>query len=71
MSRARNSRVFTAGTLISSAADVSAMLSSSMSLDSTHNVLVMLADEQRFELPARFSVRVRQMLAEEFEKNAE
>jgi len=42
-----------------------------MSLDSTHNVVVMLADEQRFELPARFSVRVRQMLAEEFEKNAE
>lgn len=37
-------------------------------LDSTHNVLVLLADEQRFELPAGFSVCVRQMLAREFEK---
>jgi hypothetical protein len=37
-------------------------------LDSTHNVLVLLADEHRFELPAGFSVRVRQMLAKEFEK---
>ena len=37
-------------------------------LDSTHNVLVVLADEQRFQLPAGFSVRVRQMLAQEFEK---
>jgi len=37
-------------------------------LDSTHNVLVLLADEQRFELPAGFSFRVRQMLAKEFEK---
>jgi anti-sigma factor RsiW len=37
-------------------------------LDSTHNVLVLLADEQRFELPAGFSVRVREMLAREFEK---
>lgn len=37
-------------------------------LDSTHNVLVLLADEQRFELPVGFSVRVRQMLAKEFEK---
>jgi predicted anti-sigma-YlaC factor YlaD len=42
-------------------------------LDSTHNVLVLLADEHRFELPAGFSLRVRQMLAREFEqhKNAE
>jgi hypothetical protein len=39
-----------------------------MSLDTTHNVRVMLANEQRFELPARFSVRVRQMLSKEFEK---
>jgi len=37
-------------------------------LDSTHNVLVLLADEQRFELPAGFGLRVRQMLAKEFEK---
>ena len=37
-------------------------------LDSTHNVLVLLADEQRFELPAGFSVRVREILAREFEK---
>jgi hypothetical protein len=37
-------------------------------LDSTHNVLVLLADEQRFELPDGFSSRVRQMLAKEFEK---
>jgi anti-sigma factor RsiW len=37
-------------------------------LDSTHNVLVLLADEQRFELPYGFSSRVRQMLAKEFEK---
>ena len=39
-------------------------------LDSTHNVLVLLADEQRFELPAGFSVRVKQMLAKEFENLA-
>ena len=37
-------------------------------LDTTHNVLVLLADEQRFELPAGFSARVRQMLAKEFER---
>ncbi len=37
-------------------------------LDSTHNVLVLLADEHRFELPAGFSLRVRHMLAKEFEK---
>ena len=36
-------------------------------LDSTHNVLVLLADEQRFELPAGFTRRVREMLAKEFE----
>ena len=39
-------------------------------LDSTHNVLVLLADEQRFELPAGFSVRIKQMLAKEFENLA-
>ena len=37
-------------------------------LDSTHNVLVLLADEHRFEMPAGFSLRMRHMLAEEFEK---
>jgi anti-sigma factor RsiW len=37
-------------------------------LDSTHNVLVLLADEHRFELPAGFSLRMRHMLAKEFEK---
>ena len=37
-------------------------------LDSTHNVLVLLADEKRFQLPAGFSLRLRQMLAREFEK---
>ena len=37
-------------------------------LDSTHNVLVLLADEQRFELPAGFGHRVKQMLAKEYEK---
>jgi anti-sigma factor RsiW len=37
-------------------------------LDSTHNVLVLLADEKRFQLPAGFSLRLRQMLAKEFEK---
>ena len=37
-------------------------------LDSTHNVLVLLADEQRFELPAGFGYRVKQMLAKEFGK---
>jgi hypothetical protein len=31
-------------------------------------VLVLLADEQRFELPAGFSVRVREILSKEFEK---
>lgn len=35
-------------------------------LDSTHNVLVLLADEQRFQLPAGFSLRMRQRLAQEF-----
>jgi predicted anti-sigma-YlaC factor YlaD len=35
-------------------------------LDSTHNILVLLADEQRFELPVGFSARVKQMLAKEF-----
>jgi predicted anti-sigma-YlaC factor YlaD len=37
-------------------------------LDSTHNVLVLLADEKRFQLPPGFSLRLRQMLAKEFEK---
>ncbi len=35
-------------------------------LDSTHNVLILLADERRFELPMGFSSRVRQMLEREF-----
>ncbi len=35
-------------------------------VDSTHNVLVLLADEQRFELPTGFSNRIRQLLAQEF-----
>ena len=37
-------------------------------LDSTYNVLVLLADEQRFELTDGFGHRVMQMLAKEFEK---
>ena len=37
-------------------------------LDSTHNVLVLLADEKRFQLPTGFSLRLRQTLAKEFEK---
>jgi anti-sigma factor RsiW len=37
-------------------------------LDSTHNVLVLLADEKRFQLPAGFSLRIRDMLASEFAK---
>jgi anti-sigma factor RsiW len=37
-------------------------------LDSTHNVLVLLADEQRFELPIGFNRRLRQLLTKEFEK---
>ena len=37
-------------------------------LDSTHNVLVLLADDKRFQLPAGFSLRLRQTLAKEFEK---
>jgi predicted anti-sigma-YlaC factor YlaD len=35
-------------------------------LDSTHNILVLLADERRFELPVGFSARVKQMLTKEF-----
>jgi hypothetical protein len=31
-------------------------------------VLVLLADEKRFQLPAGFSLRLRQTLAKEFEK---
>ena len=37
-------------------------------LDSTHNVLILVADERRFELPIGFSNRVRQILANEFSK---
>lgn len=37
-------------------------------LDSTHNVLILLADERRFELPIGFSNRVRHMLEREFSK---
>jgi len=35
-------------------------------LDSVHNVLVLIADERRFELPAGFGTRLRQRLNEEF-----
>ncbi|MBI3644392.1 MAG: zf-HC2 domain-containing protein [Acidobacteriales bacterium] len=34
-------------------------------LDSTHNLLVLLADERRFELPPRLSQRLRQKLTAE------
>ena len=34
-------------------------------LDSTHNLLVLLADERRFELPSGLSQRLRDKLAEE------
>lgn len=37
-------------------------------LDSTHNVLVLIADEKRFELPAGFGKRWRERLQQEFEE---
>jgi anti-sigma factor RsiW len=36
-------------------------------LDSTHNLLVLLADERRFELPAGLSQRLRQKLSLDIE----
>jgi len=36
-------------------------------LDSMHNVLVLVADERRFELPAGFGKRLREKLSREFE----
>jgi hypothetical protein len=40
----------------------------SLRQERSNELLVLLADEHRFELPAGFSIRVRQMLAKEFEK---
>ena len=37
-------------------------------LDSTHNVLVLVADEKRFELPVGFGQRWRDRLQKEFEE---
>ncbi len=37
-------------------------------LDSTHNVLVLVADEKRFELPAGFGQRWRSRLQQEFDE---
>ena len=37
-------------------------------LDSTHNVLVLIADEKRFELPAGFGQRWRQRLQQELDE---
>ena len=37
-------------------------------LDSTHNVLVLIADEKRFELPAGFGKRWRDRLQKEIEE---
>ena len=34
-------------------------------LDSTHNVIVLIADERRFELPVGFSARLRERLEKE------
>ncbi len=34
-------------------------------VDSTHNILVLVADERTFRLPAGFSARLRERLAEE------
>ena len=34
-------------------------------LDSTHNVIVLIADERRFELPLGFSTRLRKRLKRE------
>ncbi|HEX6881104.1 MAG TPA: anti-sigma factor [Terriglobales bacterium] len=36
-------------------------------IDSVHNVLVLVADDRRFELPAGFAARLRSRLAREFE----
>jgi predicted anti-sigma-YlaC factor YlaD len=38
----------------------------SILLDSVHNVLVLIADERRFELPSGFSARLRARLEQEF-----
>ena len=35
-------------------------------LDSVHNMLVLIADERRFELPSGFSARLRARLENEF-----
>jgi anti-sigma factor RsiW len=35
-------------------------------IDSVHNVLVLVADKRRFELPVGFSARLRERLAREF-----
>lgn len=40
----------------------------SLLLDSTHNVLVLIADEKRFELPAGFGKRWRERLQQEIEE---
>lgn len=37
-------------------------------LDSVHNVLVLVADERRFELPVGFGERLHVRLAKEFDK---
>ena len=34
--------------------------------DSTHNVLILVADERRFELPLGFGARLRKRLEQEF-----
>ncbi len=36
-------------------------------IDSTHNILVLIADERTFELPAGFSARLRDKLAQEMQ----
>lgn len=35
-------------------------------IDSVHNVLILVADERRFELPAGFGMRLRNKLEKEF-----
>lgn len=35
-------------------------------LDSTHNIIVLIADERRLELPVGFSARLRKRLEKEF-----
>jgi hypothetical protein len=37
-------------------------------IDSVHNVLILIADERRFELPAGFGIRLRHRLEKEFEE---